>query len=108
MNFGVMGVLGDDDPNLVWVNHASNAALSGSPQDGADNQYLVFDSTTLADPFVFNSDPNFDGGFDKSSDINVQVFGSARNGAAVPEPASFLLLGTLIAASGLAVRKKRA
>jgi hypothetical protein len=63
-----------------WFNHASNAALSGSPQDGADDHYNAWDKSDLATaPYACDSGGSggdCDGGWDKSSDINVQVFAS--------------------------------
>ena len=62
-----------------WFNHASNAALSGSTQQGADNLWLVWSKSGLANPPT-TCDSNgpiagvCNGGWDKSSDINVQVF----------------------------------
>ena len=60
-----------------WYNHASNAALSGSTQQGSDNFYDDWVKTDLTDPpFACDSGNATDcGGWDKSSDINVQVFG---------------------------------
>ena len=70
--------------------HASNAALSGSEQDGVDNQFLSLGRSTTnnanMDVVAWDSATN---GWDKSSDINVQIF-------ATPEPGSIVLLGTLI------------
>lgn len=61
-----------------WFNHASNADLSGSPQDGADGVYYAWDKTDLSTPHACDSsaptDDSFcDGGWDKSSDINVSI-----------------------------------
>lgn len=58
-----------------WFNHASNAALSGSPQAGADGLYLAWDKADLsAAPFECDSGDAINcGGWDKSSDINVVV-----------------------------------
>lgn len=63
----------------VWFNHGSNAALSGSTQQGADNRWLVWPKASLSSaPTLCNSNGPIsgvcDGGWDKSSDINVQVF----------------------------------
>lgn len=62
---------------------ASNAALSGSPQDGADNTVLWLNYDGSITPWDSNGS-----GWDKSSDINVQVFGDPT-----PEPATFFLFG---------------
>jgi len=70
IRFGVHGLV-YDNVNRVWFNHASNAALSGSTQDGADD--------LMRDFYVHNlqsGDGTWDSdgyGWDKSSDINVQV-----------------------------------
>ena len=84
-NFGVRG------DGYLWWNHASNAALSGSPQDGADDKYLEFNTADLSSVIVH--DALLDLTDNKSSDINVQVFATA-----VPEPASLgmLALGGLL------------
>lgn len=64
---------------------ASNATLSGSPQDGADGIYYGFNSIGQMDTTNgYPADSNGNG-WDKSSDVNVQVF--------VPEPSSFAVLG---------------
>jgi len=62
-----------------WFNHGSNAALSGSVQQGADDRWLVWPKSGLTNPPVScNSNGPIagvcDGGWDKTSDINVQVF----------------------------------
>jgi hypothetical protein len=86
-NFGVKG------DKWLWWNHASNAGLSGSPQDGADGKYLTFDTADLSSAIVTDSNGN---GWDKSSDINVLVTG-------VPEPATMLLVGL----GAVLLRKKK-
>jgi hypothetical protein len=62
--------------SYYWFNHASNATLSVSPQDGADDQYYTWDKSDLTASIACNSNgaiDGCDGGWDKSSDINVQV-----------------------------------
>jgi hypothetical protein len=72
--FGVWGlgreIPGGDGKKYVWYNHASNASLSGSKQDGADGAMLIFDgSGRFRERFLPKGN-----GWDKESDINVQVF----------------------------------
>jgi hypothetical protein len=68
--FGVRGVSrGLND--YPWMNHASNGPLSGSPQDGADDYYLVFDTGGK----LLQSIDSSTNGWDKSSNINVQIEG---------------------------------
>jgi hypothetical protein len=76
--------------NDYAYSHASNAALSGSPQDQADGLFsrFVLDDPTSAH-FLETQDSNGNGLWNKSTDINVQVFGSA-----VPEPGTLALLFT--------------
>ncbi|MDP1990969.1 MAG: PEP-CTERM sorting domain-containing protein [Syntrophales bacterium] len=83
---GVKYKFGIDGDKWEWWNHASNAALSGSPQEGADGKFLDFSLTDLS--YVFVTDSGTNGGWDKSSDINVRI-----TGVQVPEPATMLLLG---------------
>ena len=76
-NFAVDGTV-RASVSSYFFNHASNAALSGSVQQGSDGRYLAWDRSALgAAPFVCDSgDAVLCGGWDKSSDINVQVFAS--------------------------------
>jgi hypothetical protein len=72
--FGVWGIgrpiPGTDGKNYMWFNHASNAGLSGVPQDGSDGVILEFDASGRT-----SGDLNPQGnGWDKPADINVQVF----------------------------------
>ena len=74
--FGVWGN-GRPDPGATdegkvfsWYNHASNAGLSGSRQDGADGRMLLFDAAGRSEG-EHNAEGN---GWDKTADINVQVF----------------------------------
>lgn len=97
-----MGGVGPGDP--FTFNHASNAALSGTPQQGADNLYRWF-SGTGADASItpggfIDSDGN---GWDKSSDINIQVFAQQ-----VPEPFILPLLGVGLLAMGATGRRRSA
>ena len=82
--------------------HASNAGLSGSPQDGADDLILyarILDG--ILDPLnVGGINTAVGGWWDKSSDLNVQVFGNA-----IPEPATLSLLG--FGLLGLAAIRRR-
>jgi hypothetical protein len=75
IRFGAWGlgraVPGTVGKTYVWFNAASNAPLALANQDGADGQMLIFTSGGR-----FES--AFDGknaGWDKSSDVDVQVFG---------------------------------
>lgn len=76
--------------------HASNAALSGSPQDGADNLMLGAEVVNgVVDPLTvgtWTSDANLPGGqgWDKASDVNVLVYGTP-----VPEPTT-MIAGVLL------------
>lgn len=80
--------------------HASNAALSGSTQQGADNEFLWLDvNTTNGNQTVQTWDSNGNG-WDKSSDANVQVY-------ATPEASSILLLATGLLSAGAFVKLRR-
>lgn len=67
--------------------HSSNAARSGSTQQGADDviQQLHIINGSVIGVDTWQSQGS---GWDKNSDANVQVFGTQ-----VPEPATMLLLG---------------
>ena len=86
--------------------HASNASLSGSPQQGANGQFLwlnVDNTSQTVETWYSGTGEGTAGmpaGWNKNSDANVQVYGTA-----VPEPSSILLLG--FGLFGLAVFKMR-
>jgi len=96
--FGVTGTA-RDQVNRTWFNHASNAALSGSTQQGSDDLYRYHDLQDLVTGSGL--DDSNGNGWDKSSDINVLI-----EAQAVPEPATMTLLG-LGAASVIAKRRRR-
>jgi hypothetical protein len=85
VRFGAWG-LGRPMPNAVgknagktyaWFNAASNSELAAAKQDGADGEMLLFTSGGK-----FKSTFNGKGaGWDKSSDIDVQVFGHRAEAA---------------------------
>ena len=98
--------------NVFPILHASNASLSGSPQAGADNFYRLlrlhnnqpdylgtWNSSGVGSPgsYTENELPGF-GGWDKPTDINLQIFGSLLQPPTqtIPEPTSgmsLLLIG---------------
>jgi hypothetical protein len=79
--------------------HASNAALSGSTQDGADNLFREYGYGGSTADYLGTVDSNGNG-WDKSSDINVQIL-------ATPEPSAYILLGTVLLSLVLLTRKKK-
>jgi len=91
------------DGNTAYL-HASNAALSGSPQQGADDTFLWLNSATGQVLTWYSGTGGgtsaFGPGWDKNSDANVQVYGSA-----VPLPAALWLRGPGLA--GLAAIRRR-
>lgn len=97
-DFFLQGTSGGGKNQYVFT-HASNAALSGSPQVGADNLMLA---GVVAGGSVtsISSWTSLGNGWDKASDINVQVFGT------VPDAGStVLLLGAALAGIGLLRRR---
>jgi hypothetical protein len=78
----------------------SNAALSGSPQNGSDGLYYDWNKTN-GDLLATENSGGPDGGWDKSSDFNVQVTGDA-----VPEPAT-IIIWSLLGGLGIAVAHMR-
>jgi hypothetical protein len=89
--------------------HASNAALSGSTQDGSDDyfQWLHIKNGAIVGIESWLSTgggtTGWGAGWDKNSDANVQVYG-----ARVPEPATMLLLSSgLIGLAGFRRKFKK-
>ena len=91
--------------------HASNAALSGSTQQGADGQFLWLEVNGSAQTVLTwysgtgGGTSGFGPGWDKNSDANVQVFGTPT-----PIPGSGFLaaVGGLALIGGLALRRRMA
>ena len=78
-NFSVQGMgrqFLDTEYSHAWYNHASNAALSGTPQQGADNLMSAFSDTG---EFLYIVDAEEDK-WNKATDLNIQIFGRAVSG----------------------------
>ena len=97
---------GSGDGTVVPFAHASNAALSGSPQDGADNSMLYAEVVSgILDPTSVGTWDSSTDGWDKSSDVNVQVSGAP---ASVPEPSTYFAGALLLLPLGVgAIRSLR-
>jgi hypothetical protein len=97
---------GSGDGTVVPFAHASNAALSGSPQDGADNSMLYAEVVGgILDPTSVGTWDSSTDGWDKSSDVNVQVSGAP---ASVPEPSTYFAGALLLLPLGVgAIRSLR-
>lgn len=102
-HFSVAGVDKGGQPYSPFFMHASNSALGGAPADGADQLYSAFFDNG-ANGLVFDGSINsadLGMGWDKSSDINVQIQASV-----VPEPSSVALFGVALLGFA-ATRRKR-
>ena len=95
---GPPGAAGLSTPFL----HASNGPLSGSTQTGSDSimyGFTALGAMDIANGWPFNS---FGNGWDKSSDFNVQVYGT------VPEPSTFALIAmALLSLFGFGMMRRR-
>jgi hypothetical protein len=100
-NFFLDGTSSDSGYTLPFV-HASNAALSGSTQDGSDGSMLYANvlGGTIALADIGTWDSNGDG-WDKSSDVNLQVLGTA-----VPEPSTYIAAALLLLPFGASMFRK--
>ena len=94
--------------DILWATsflHASNAARSGSPQEGADGKLLQLTLDSGMPGSVTSWDSNSPNAWNKSSDANVQIYGTLVLPVPllhpVPLPPSLLLLGSGLAGLGL-------
>lgn len=101
---GPWNLYNPDKPADGYVNaflHASNAALSGSTQEGADDTFLWLTMTDGVPGSVITFwDADTNPYWDKLSDGNVQVFGTT------PIPGSVLLLGSGLVGLAFLGRRK--
>jgi len=86
-----------NDPSDSPYLHASNAFLSGSNQDGADNLFWIYNTSTGS---LMSESAAF-GYWDKPADIDVQVFGTQ-----VPEPSALFLFGFGLLAGAATARRR--
>jgi hypothetical protein len=90
---------GSGDGTYVPFVHASNKALSGSPQDGSDNLMLyaeVVNGSVVSGSIGTWSPLDPPAAWDKNSDVNVQVFGTP-----VPEPTTMIASALLLLPFGV-------
>lgn len=104
-NFFFDGRSSDSGYTLAYA-HASNAALSGSPQDGSDDLMLYANIIGgSVDPLSVGTWTSLGSGWDKASDLNVQVIGTP-----VPEPSTYLAGALLLlpfGASTIRIMRKK-
>ncbi|MBK1690611.1 hypothetical protein [Ectothiorhodospira mobilis] len=84
--FGLDLMDSDGESSPYWFNHASNAALSGTPQEQSDDRYNWYAGNADMTEIVFGGMLDSNGfGWDKSSDINIQVYATYLE-TRIPEP----------------------
>ena len=90
----LLGPCNSANPGNCLFLHASNAATTVTPQQGSNDKILVWDPLALGGGnFIFDSAPcpvvgaDICGGFNRSTDINVIV-----SGTAIPEPSTYGLV----------------
>lgn len=80
--------------------HASNAALSGSPQQEADDFIILWDKSDFSN---WGGIQTGGSAWDKNSDINAQIWGTV-----VPEPSTYGMIGAAVLAGLVILRRRRA